>query len=112
MPSTPRSESRAEVGVVAALPISQDATASRVLINNDLLRVVTFAMDAGQELTDHASPRAVIVQMLAGTLTFTVGATGYELVVGDVIYLAPGQRHAVVATSACRFALVLVDAPA
>lgn len=112
MPTTPRSESRAEVGVAAALPISPDATASRVLVNNDLLRVVTFAMDAGQELTDHSSPRAVIVQMLAGTLTFTVGSTRYDLVAGDVIYLAPGERHAVVATSACRFALVLVDAPA
>lgn len=51
-------------GFYADLPISTGATTSRVLVNHELLRTVTFAMDEGQELTEHSSPRAVVVQIL------------------------------------------------
>lgn len=61
------------------LPISSDATTSRTAVSNDAARVVAFSLDAGQELT-----------------------------VGDVVYLAPSERHAVVALTPCRFSLVLV----
>ncbi len=90
------------------LPIPTEATTSRVVVNNELLRVVEFAMDAGQELTDHASGRAVTVHMLQGHVTFTVKGAPHSLTAGDVVYLAPGERHAVVADSPCRFTLVLV----
>ncbi|MEI2718485.1 MAG: cupin domain-containing protein [Candidatus Nanopelagicales bacterium] len=102
-------ESVARTGVWSELPIPAEATTSRVVVNNKLLRVVQFAMDTGQELTDHASPRAVTVQMMQGDLSFTVGTDQYLLTAGDVVYLAPGERHALVAQTPCRFTLVLVD---
>lgn len=96
-------------GLYGQLPISAETTTSRVVVNNPLLRVVSFAMDAGQELTDHQSPRAVVVQVLEGRLTFTVTGEASELSAGDVVYLAPGERHAVGALTPCRFVLVMVD---
>ena len=102
-------ESGVSAGLYAQLPVSAEATTSRVVVSNPLLRVVSFAMDAGQELTDHQSPRAVVVQVLDGQLTFTVGEQASGLSAGDVVYLAPGERHAVLARTPCRFSLVMVE---
>lgn len=89
------------------LPIPKQATTSRTAINNDRVRVVAFAMDAGQELTDHSAPRPVVVNVIEGTLTFTVGGDQHDLSAGDLVYLAPNERHAVLALTPCRFVLVL-----
>lgn len=95
--------------VLTDLPISKDATTSRVLINNPLLRVVDFAFDEGQLLTEHTSPRAVVVTLLSGTMDFDVEKETTHLAAGDVIYMAPGANHALRATSACHMQLVMVD---
>lgn len=109
MATTPVNESQAQLGLLEALPILEEATTSRVVVNNPLLRHVLFAMDAGQVLTEHSSGRAVIVNLLSGDMEFTVAGTVHNMVAGDVIYLAPGERHAVVAKTACHMSLTLVD---
>lgn len=111
MATTPVTESLFRLGLNEALPISQEATTSRVVVNNDLLRTVLFTFDAGQALTEHASPKAVVVTLMEGTMDFSVGERTERLVAGDVVYLAPGQRHALTAVSACRMQLVMVEAP-
>ncbi|VEG27059.1 cupin domain-containing protein [Actinomyces howellii] len=109
MPTTPVSESLIRLGLTEALPVSQDATTSRVVVNNDLLRTVLFTFDAGQALTEHASPKAVVVTLLEGEMDFSVGERTERLVAGDVVYLAPGERHALTAATACRMQLVMVE---
>lgn len=42
-------------------------------------------------------------------MTFTVAGEANVLAPGDVIYLAPDERHAVVADEPCHMALVMVD---
>lgn len=106
------SESSAHVGLTEALPVVAESTTSRVLVNNDLLRVVQFTFDDGEMLTEHASPRAVVVQLVSGTMRFTVDGVEHTMGEGDVIYLAPGARHALVADTACRMTLVMVDTTA
>ena len=81
MSTSPLSESQVGGGLFDQLPVPADATTSRVVVSNPLLRVVAFAMDAGQELTEHASSRAVVVQMVEGSVEFTVGASGVTTVV-------------------------------
>lgn len=103
------SDNIAQLNVLADLPVAKESITSRVLVNNPLLRVVTFAMDAGEMLTDHASPRAVVVQMLDGAIRFTVAGEEHSLVAGDVLYLAPGVQHEVVADAASHMTLVMVD---
>ena len=56
MPATAVSESLFRLGLNEVLPISEEATTSRVVVNNDVLRTVIFTFDAGQMLTEHASP--------------------------------------------------------
>lgn len=104
----PANTSSFHVGLADALPISQDATTSRTVVNTPQVRVVLFAMDTGQELTDHATPRAVVVQHVEGSMRFTVAGRTETLSPGDVVYLAPGDRHALTALTPCRFSLVLL----
>ena len=101
--------SSAHLGLFEALPVTAEATTSRVVVNNPLLRVVVFAFDAGELLTDHSSPRAVVVHLLDGAVRFTYGGTEHTMVAGDVIYLAPGERHSLIADAPSRLSLVMVD---
>lgn len=106
--TTPVEESIVRTGVFEELPVVKESTTSRVLVNNDVLRHVMFSMDAGQVLTEHAQARAVIVNLLTGVMDFTVGDEKHTLKAGDVIYLAPGERHAVEAIEPCYMSLTLV----
>lgn len=108
MPTTRVSQSGVFTNTFTDLPISKEATTSRVLVNNDVLRHVMFAMDAGQLLTEHSVDRAVIINILEGRFTFTVADVEHEVIPGDVIYLAPNEPHAVVALEPSRMSLTLV----
>ena len=109
MSVTAATESLFCLGLNEALPVSEEATTSRVVVNNDVLRTVIFTFDAGQLLTEHASPRAVVVTLLEGEMDFSIGERKERLGAGDVIYLAPGDRHALTAVTACRMQLVMGD---
>ena len=107
--STPSTESLFRLGLNATLPVSEEATTSRVVVNNEILRTVVFTFDADQVLTEHSSPRAVIVTLLEGEMDFSIGERTERMGAGDVIYLAPGDRHALTAVTPCRMQLVMVD---
>lgn len=101
--------SAAHTGIFAELPIVKSATTSRVVVNNPLMRGVVFAFDTGQELTEHATPRAVIVQLNSGKMSFTIEGEESTLDAGDIVYLAPGTPHALRALEPCHLTLTLVD---
>lgn len=109
MATTPVTESQIHANLLEELPILREATTSRVVLNNDILRFVLFSFDAGQLLTEHASPRAVIVQLLSGKMDFSVDGESAELTAGDIVYLAPNARHALTAIEPCHLALTMVD---
>jgi len=104
--------SSAHLGLLDALPVTPAATTSRVVVNNPLLRVVYFAFATGELLTEHSSPRAVVVQVLTGAIRFTVNGVEHAMAAGDVVYLAPGDRHALVADTDSHLSLVMVDTQA
>ena len=104
--------SLAVTDLLGQLPVTTSSTTSRVVVDNPVLRVVVFAFDTGELLTEHTSPRAVVVQLLDGAMRFTVGDTEHTLAPGDVVYLAPGERHALVADAPSHLSLVMVDTEA
>lgn len=108
--TTDLSASLTFTGLLDSLPVTPESTTSRVVVNNQAVRVVVFAFDEGELLTEHASPRAVVVHLLDGAIRFTVGEIEHRMAPGDVIYLAPGEHHALVADKASRLSLVMVDA--
>lgn len=98
--------------LLESIPVTPSSTTSRVVVDNPALRVVVFAFDEGELLTEHSSTRAVVVQLLDGAVRFTVGQEQHPMVPGDVIYLAPGEQHALVADAPSHLSLVMVDADA
>ena len=66
--TTPVDESRVQLDLTTHLPVVEESTTSRVLVDNDAMRVVQFTFDAGELLTEHASPRAVVVQLVTGRI--------------------------------------------
>jgi len=61
------------------LEIPQDGTLSKVLYRDDQLRVVGFAFDTGQELTEHTAAVPVLIQVVSGKLSVTLEADAMEL---------------------------------
>jgi quercetin dioxygenase-like cupin family protein len=112
VPRTPVDESVVVADLATELPITPSATTSRVVVANDAMRVVVFAFDAGEQLTEHTSTKAVAVQVLRGALRFEVAGASHDLVAGDLVYLAPNERHALEAVEASLVSLVMVEPPA
>ena len=106
---SPVSESSAHLHLTEALPVVAESTTSRVLVTNGVMRIVQFTFDAGELLTEHASPRAVAVQLVSGRRPVTDDGTEHAMSEGDLIYLAPNASHSLVAETPCRMTLVMVD---
>jgi quercetin dioxygenase-like cupin family protein len=111
MNKTPGDRSQVVVGIADQLPIPNHATTSRAVIDNTVTRVVMFAFDAGEQLTEHTAAPPVVVQLIRGRLRFEVADGSHELDPGDVVYLAPGEPHALEAIEPSLLSLVLIKNP-
>lgn len=100
--------SQVVTGVGEELPIPSRATTSRALLDNEQVRVVSFAFGVGERLTEHTATEAVVVQLIEGRLRFEVQGASHELAAGDCVYLAPGEPHALEALAPSRVSLVLM----
>lgn len=90
------------------LPISQGATASRPVI--DLpgdLKLVLFAMDAGQEISAHSAPFPASVLCVTGRLNVMVDGTWSTLDAGARIDLPKGLPHGVQAVTPSHWLLTM-----
>lgn len=77
--------------------IPQEGTLSKVVFKNDQVRVVVFAFDQDQELTEHTAALPAIVQVLSGHLRLTMGSETVEAKPGDWAHMAAKLPHSVVA---------------
>lgn len=109
MPATSASQSTFSLGVNASAPLPAEGRATRVITNNEALRVLQLLLDAGERVPDHSSPKALVVTLLEGTLDFTVDGRTERLRPGDVVYVAPGTTHDLAAVDDARLQLVLVN---
>jgi quercetin dioxygenase-like cupin family protein len=75
--------------------IPPEGTLSRVLYRDGLVRVVIFAFDTGQELTEHTAAVDAIVQVVAGRLQLTLGEERVEAVPGSWVRMPAHLPHSV-----------------
>lgn len=81
--------------LVAELQVPEAGTLSRVLYADDDVRLVGFAFDEGQELTEHSSALAVIVQVVRGRLAMRLGEQEVELGTSGWVHMPPRLPHSV-----------------
>ena len=66
---------------------------SRTLFSDARVKVVIFAFDAGQELSEHTAATPAIVQILAGEGSLTVGAELHQARPGTWLHMPPRTPH-------------------
>ncbi|HSM01083.1 MAG TPA: cupin domain-containing protein [Acidimicrobiia bacterium] len=79
------------------LEIPADGTLSRVVYKDDSIRVVGFAFDEGQELTEHTAAVPAIVQVIQGRLRVTLGERTVDASPGTWIHMPARLAHGVLA---------------
>ena len=80
--------------LAAEVEIPENGTLSRVLYKDDHIRLVVFAFDRGQELTDHTAGVPVTIHVVTGRLAITVGEDEDEIVPGSWTHIPAGLTHA------------------
>lgn len=98
--------------LVAELAIPDGGTLSRVLYRDDRARVVGFAFDAGQELTEHTSALPVVIQVVRGRLALTLDGEKTEATVATWIHLPARLPHDVRALEPTVMLLTMLTDPA
>ena len=92
--------------------IPQDGILSRTIHGDDRVTVTIFGFDAGQELSEHTSTKAAIIEILQGEADILLGEDRYEAGPGAWISMPPGLRHAIRArTPVVLLLLLLGDRP-
>jgi quercetin dioxygenase-like cupin family protein len=81
---------------------------SRTLHRDEHVTLTIFAFDTGQELTEHTSSQAAIVQVLEGEAEIVLDGEVHVARAGTWIAMPPGMRHAIRATSPLVMILTLV----
>jgi quercetin dioxygenase-like cupin family protein len=107
-----RGGSRTSYGLIADLRSEVDVPKAGVLsrtVHEDAAVALTvFAFDAGQELTEHTSNRAAIIEILEGDARIVLDGDVHEGHPGTWIAMPPGTRHAIHASTPMVMALTLL----
>jgi quercetin dioxygenase-like cupin family protein len=81
---------------------------SRTIFSDDQAKVVLFAFDTGQELSEHTAAVPAIVQILSGEGSITVGGDLHEARPGTWLHMPPRMPHSVTAATPMVMLLTLL----
>jgi quercetin dioxygenase-like cupin family protein len=90
--------------------VQPGAVVSRVVHRGDGLDVTVFGFDTGEQLTEHTSPRAAVIQVLSGRLRFVVDGEQIDLTDGSWLHMSPGAPHSLEAIEPTVMMLTLIGA--
>lgn len=94
----------------ALVEVQTDATVSRTILRAEGVKVVMFAFDTGQVLTEHTAAWPVLLTVVEGRLRVTADDRDVELLPGGVVHLQTRLPHAVEALAPTKMALVMLGA--
>lgn len=90
--------------------IQPESIISRTFYRGDRVKAILFGFDAGQELSEHTASQSVIVQLLQGEATITLGEDQHELTTGAWMQLPPRLKHSVYAKTPLILLLTMLGA--
>lgn len=94
--------------LLSEAPIPKGGILSRTLQSAQGYKVVLFAFDAGQELSEHTASRPALLQILSGKGRLKLGEEEHEAQPGSLAYMPAGLVHAVRAESPLVMLLILL----
>ncbi len=89
--------------------VSEASIVSRVALRAEGARIVLFAFDTGQELSEHTAAVPILLQVLDGRLRVGAGDGLVELAPGGVIHIGARVPHEVLALEPSRMVLTMLD---
>lgn len=81
---------------------------SRTLYSDDRLSVTIFGFDTGQELSEHTSTKAAVIEVIEGRARVVLGQDEHEAGPGSWIHMPAGLRHAIEARTPVIMLLTLL----
>ncbi len=94
--------------LAAEVQIQDGGTISKTLYQDDLLKVVLFGFDAGQELSEHTAAVPAVLQFLDGDAKVTLGDRTTEASAGTFIHMAANLSHSITANQPTKMLLLLL----
>ena len=95
--------------VTALVGLAPESTVSRTVMRAEGARLVLFAFDAGQELTEHTAAVPALLQVLSGHLRIAADGRTVDLMPGGVVHLGARLPHGVVAVEPSIMLLTMLD---
>lgn len=94
-------------GLIETIPT--DSIVSRTFFKGERLKGIVFGFAAGQELSEHTSSQAAIIQIVRGEATVTLGEDRHELKAGSWVHMNPRLKHSVYAVTPLVMLLLMYD---
>lgn len=89
--------------------IQPDSITSRTFYKDDTVSAILFGFDANQELSEHSSSKAAILQIVEGEATITLGDDVHKVTSGAWIQMPAHLKHSVYADTALKILLLMFD---
>jgi quercetin dioxygenase-like cupin family protein len=97
-----------DANLLAATPVLAGAIVSKTLVNTAGCKLIVFAMDVGQVISEHHAPYVATVQVLDGKLEFGVAGQKRTMTANDWLVMPFDTKHDLVALAPTRFLLTLL----
>ncbi len=90
------------------IEIPSGGIVSKPVLETDTIKLVLFALDAEQVLSEHSAPFVALVHMLDGVVRFRVHGVDHTLKAHDWLVMPADAPHSVIAERPSRLLLTLV----
>jgi len=97
--------------VAKEVDVPSNGILSSTLLNNDRLKAVVFAFDAGQELSEHTASMPAVLHFLSGEAELTLGSQPRIAKSGAFVFMQPELPHSVKAKTPVVMLLLLLKNP-
>ena len=85
-----------------------ESIASKVIFENPNGNVTLFALDAGQQLSDHTAPYDVFLQVLDGSADIILSGELYSCKEHDTLFMKANAVHSVSAREPFKMMLTMI----
>ena len=89
---------------------SPGAIVSKIILKKEKGSETLFAIDKGEEISEHTTPFDAIVKVIEGEAEIIISGTKYNLKGGEMIIMPAGEPHSLKAVSKFKMLLTMFRA--
>lgn len=94
--------------ITANIQIQTNSIVSKTAYQDEHVKAVLMALDAGQELSEHTASMPAIIHLLQGEARVSLGEDSHELQAGAWVHMPANLKHSVAAKNPTVLLLLLL----